>query len=108
MTGYRMIVVPYDLHYHLSTRLCRCYLLGRPEQLVSESRAGLIDKHDFHDTEAISQAMKTTKIIASRYESDLESLYHRLLTQTCPCSRESRVSDLVEEDVDEILVIFLR
>ena len=36
MMGYRMILAPYELHYHLSTCLDRCYLVEN-----SELRAGL-------------------------------------------------------------------
>ena len=106
MTGYRTIVAPYDLHYHLSTCLDRCYLLGHPGRLASESHASL-HRHISHDTEAVSPAVKMAKITASCYESNLESSHHRLLTQTCLYSRESRVSGLVEEGINETLVSFL-
>lgn len=49
MMGYRIFVAPYDLHYRLSTGLDRCYLLGHPGQLASESCAGL-HRHVSHDT----------------------------------------------------------
>lgn len=82
---YRMIVTPHDLRYFLSTYLDQCYLLGRPEQLASDSRAGL-HKQIPHDTEAVSLAVERTKTIPSRYEVDLEGSQHRLLAQTCLCS----------------------